>query len=94
MKLRYTKRALLDLVEIQDYISADNPDAARRVIAEIELEIDRLAEHPALGRTGRIEETRELVILRYPYVVAYREYSGEVQILAIIHSARDWPDSM
>jgi len=31
-----------------------------------------LADHPAMGRPGRIAGTRELVIVRYPYIVAYR----------------------
>lgn len=93
MKVRYTRQALSDLVEVYESIAADNPLAAGRVIAEIEAETNRLAEYPQLGRAGRVEETRELVIARFPYVVAYRIDAAEVQVLSIIHSARDWPDT-
>ena len=43
MKTRYTRRALLDLTEIHDYIAADEPAAAGRVIAEIEREVQILS---------------------------------------------------
>lgn len=72
MRVRYTHQALLDLAEIHDYIAAENADAASRVFAEIEHEIQQLKAHPRLGRPGRVEETRELVISRFPYVIAYR----------------------
>ena len=94
MKTRYTRRALLDLTEIHDYIAADDPAAAGRVIAEIEREIAQLDAHPRLGRPGRVEGTRELVITRLPYVVAYLDLEREVQILSVIHSARSWPTAL
>ena len=91
MKTRYTRRALLDLAEIHDYIAAEDPAAARRVVAEIEREIAQLEAHPRLGRPGRIEGTRELVVSRFLYVVAYNDLEREIQVLSVIHSARSWP---
>jgi addiction module RelE/StbE family toxin len=91
VKTRYTRRALLDLAEIHDYVAADDPAAAGRVIAEIEREIAQLEAHPRIGRPGRVEGTRELVITRYPYVVAYNDLEQEIQVLSVIHSARSWP---
>ena len=44
-----------------------------------------------MGRTGRVAGTRELVIA--PYVIAYRSRKSVIEILAIIHGARRWPDS-
>lgn len=46
------------------------------------------------GRTGRVSDTRELVIAGTPYVVAYRiTHQSEVQILAVLHGKRRWPDA-
>ena len=53
--------------------------------------IESLARHPDMGRKGRVAATRELVVA--PYVVAYRVRRTEIEILAIIHGARRWPDS-
>jgi plasmid stabilization system protein ParE len=34
-----------------------------------------------------------LVLSQYPYIVAYREQSGEVHILAVVHTSRRWPSA-
>ncbi|MCL2892645.1 type II toxin-antitoxin system RelE/ParE family toxin [Brenneria sp. MC1SB4.1] len=47
---------------IVDYISDDNPDAAQRLKDDIESKAAKLAEHPRLYRSGRVEGTRELVV--------------------------------
>lgn len=49
--------------------------------------------HPALGRPGRVPGTRELVVTRTSFIVPYRIMGERVEILAVIHVARRWPDS-
>ena len=51
-----------------------------------------LADHPLAAKAGRIDGTRELVLRRMPYVVAYRVSGDMVQVLAVRHTARDWPE--
>lgn len=51
-----------------------------------------LVKNPNVGRLGRVSGTRELVVSRTPYIVVYR-VGARVEILAIIHGARDWPES-
>ncbi|TAJ95066.1 MAG: type II toxin-antitoxin system RelE/ParE family toxin [Gammaproteobacteria bacterium] len=92
MQVRWTRPALSDLAEIHDYIAADNPVAARAAIRRIRQAANTLGKHPTLGRTGRVPDTRELVSGRLPYVIAYRIAEHEVDILAVIHGARRWPD--
>jgi toxin ParE1/3/4 len=41
---------------------------------------------------GRVDATRELVIPRTPYVVAYTIVDEQVMILSVMHGARRWPD--
>src|SRR5437764_1785820 len=48
---------------------ADKPAAAPRVIERIRTAVERLQEFPFLGRPGRVEGTRELVIAGTPYIV-------------------------
>jgi toxin ParE1/3/4 len=40
-----------------------------------------------------VPETRELVILGTAYVASYRIVGDEIQVLAVLHGARRWPDS-
>ena len=94
MSLRWLEAALADLRAIKAYIAEENPDAARQVMASIRNETAILINQPAIGRAGRITNTRELVINHYPYIVAYREQDGEVHILAVVHTSRRWPEQL
>jgi plasmid stabilization system protein ParE len=47
-----------------------------------------------MGRPGRIEGTRELVISRTPYIAAYRIGGDTVRILRVLHGAQQWPGEM
>jgi plasmid stabilization system protein ParE len=52
--------------------------------------VARLEHHPHIGRTGRVEGTRELVIFGSPYIVAYRIEPDRIDIMAVVHGARRW----
>ena len=80
-----------DLEDIADYISQDNPEAARRVVSRLWTAVKSLAQQPEMGRPGRVYGTRELVVSDTPFVVPYRVVGSEVQILRVLHGARDWP---
>lgn len=80
--------------EIFDYVAQDNPHAAARIIAKIHNSVTSLAANPSLGRQGRVDGTRELVVAHMPYIAAYRVRENEIQVLAIIHAARLWPNTL
>ena len=61
------------------------------LISRIEEAVAHLAEHPALGRAGRVPGTRELVISDTHYIIPYRVRRNAVEILRVFHSARRWP---
>ena len=92
MRVRWTVPALDNLDSLQDYIAERNPAAASRLVNDI---LDRtdtlLSDNPELGRLGRVPDTRELVLPGTSYVVAYR-LRDAVEILAVMHGAREWPD--
>ena len=56
--------------------------------------VNRLLRLPRSGRPGRINGTREMVITRTPYIVAYWIIGDTVRVLRVLHSARRWPDDM
>jgi|SRR5579863_716553 len=82
--------ALNDLFEIWDYIRADNREAADRVEAELLEKCESLARMPGQGHR-RPDYTRAPVLFFpvYSYLIAYRPGTDPLQILAIIHGARD-----
>lgn len=93
MRLRWTTPALRDLEAIGDYIARDNPTAAAKTVTHILDQAKMLIEHPHSGRAGRVPDTRELVITQTPFILPYRVHDDAVEILAVFHSARQWPDS-
>jgi toxin ParE1/3/4 len=94
MRLEWSACALADRSAIFDYIEADSPRAAIAVDDRIREEVEVLARSPQSGRKGRVEGTRELVISRTPYIVAYRITGNTVRILRALHGSRRWPDDM
>jgi len=93
MKLRYTPRAKLDLAEIHDYIAQENPQAARRVIFLIRQTAQNLLQNPQIGKPGRVAGTHEITVGRFPFMLAYCIETEEIQILAVVHTARLWPEN-
>ncbi len=47
---------------------------------------------PKLGRSGRVEGTRELVAWGN-YILVYKESETTIRILRILHAAQQWPPS-
>jgi toxin ParE1/3/4 len=91
VRVRWLRAALAAIDAEVDHIARDDPAAADRVADRIKRSVEQLAEHPAMGRAGRVPGTRELVISGTPYIVPYRVRKGAVEVLRVFHSARRWP---
>jgi plasmid stabilization system protein ParE len=68
--------------------------AAARVVARLSIAVEALADQPALGRVGRITETRELVFADIPYLIPYRVSGTDILILTILPGAQKHPDEL
>lgn len=89
MKLTFRPEALADLEEIYDYIAEDNLSVAGAFLANLKERCNLLAEQPLIGRK-RPEihpDLRGFPIGRY--VILYRLLVEEVEIVTVIHGARD-----
>ncbi len=91
MKLRWTRPALRDLFEIHAYIAEHNPVAALKVVRTMRAQAEGLTTYPMIGRPGRVDGARELVVTGYPYTMAYRVSEETIDLLAWRHTARLWP---
>lgn len=92
MQVKWTRTALLNLDEAIEYIAADKPMAASKAANVIWNSAKMLADHPGIGRPGRVAGTRELVIPNLPFILPYVEWDGVIYILRVIHTAMRWPD--
>lgn len=94
MKMRWTAIAADDLKSSHEYLSDHAPGHADATVERILSSIDVLEQYPNLGRPGRLEGTRELVITGTPFIVFYRLKKNRVEILSVLHAARKWPDAL
>jgi toxin ParE1/3/4 len=93
VKIAWTEPARQDLRDIFEYIAEENPHAARALLNEIRVRAVLLQSNPQIGRPGRVDGTRELVLTGSRYILPYRIKEKQIQILAVFHSARQWPDN-
>jgi toxin ParE1/3/4 len=93
VKIVWTRKARLHLRAAYDYWSHERyTHAADKMLERIFSAVELLERYPSAGRPGRVPETRELVIASTPFLVAYRARHGKIEILALLHGARKWPE--
>jgi toxin ParE1/3/4 len=94
VKLRWTAVAADDLKSVHEYLSENAPAHADAMVQRILSSIEVLQRYPHLGRQGRLEGTRELVITGSPFIVFYRLRKNQVEVLGVLHAARKWPENL
>jgi toxin ParE1/3/4 len=75
-----------------EYVARENAAAAETLVEQIFAVVERLEQYPRMGRAGRVEGTRELVIAGTAFVVIYQVAAERVEVLAVLHAARKWPE--
>ena len=85
-----TPAAKADLVELYDLIEQDDPRAASRVLARLRTAMRRLARTPGLGhlREDLADEALRFWPV-YSYLIVYRPETRPLQIIRVVHGARD-----
>jgi len=90
MKILWAQEALEQLIEIEDFISKDNPERAAQFITElIEHAEAVLPGNPRIGRTVpeiSNPEIRELIFKKYRIV--YRINKNNMEILTVFEGHR------
>ena len=85
-----TTEARADLEEIVEFIRQDSPEAAKRVGEALRDAARKLAGMPLMGH---VREDLAKTCLRfwsvYSYLIIYRPEKRPLQIVRILHSARD-----
>ena len=92
MRIVWLPRAREEVRQAHLHIASTSPAGARAVVDRIRTQVAALREYPLIGRPGRVEGTRELVVSRTPFVVAYRISGKDIEILSVMHGARRWPE--
>lgn len=89
MRIVYSPRALRDIDEALDYITADSPRAAKRFLVHLENLIERLAAGELSGPPVRLRgggRARRWPLR--PYRIYYRRTRNTFILLRVYHQAR------
>jgi toxin ParE1/3/4 len=97
MKLIVKSPVWDDLREIGLHIAENNPGAAERFFTAAEAAFELLRRHPRIGRlrSFSIPGVRSWAMPNFQnYLVFYLPTKTEVQILAVLHGARNLPSAL
>lgn len=86
-----TASALRDLDDIWDYIAVENhqPDAADRLIDEIDEVLNLLAAQPQLGEAvDHFRRNTRRFVVRKTYLLFYDRDDDGIRLLRVLHGAR------
>lgn len=94
MKVVFRPEAEIDLIEIALYIGEDDVRRAQTMVARLRKRSELLSKHPEAGRPRKElgEDLRGL--FERPYLLLYRILPDAVEIVAILHAARDLPSAL
>lgn len=90
MRVRWTERARAHLLDIFEYVAADDPRAARALIQRIKKGVDVLRTQPRAGRMVpelAQEDVRERIVP--PYRIVYLVAPTTIEVLGVYHSRRN-----
>ena len=89
--VKWTTPAKLDLKDIHDYIARDSKHYAQKVSQDIIEKSENLRHFPEIGRiVPEIDDPKIREILIYSYRLIYEVLPDGVQVLALIHSKRNF----
>ena len=89
-RLEWRPLSLADRESIMEYIARDNSTAAIDLDLQFEAKAENARQRPKLYKPGRMKGTREIVV-QPNYVMVYRVTGDLVEILRVLHTARQWP---
>ena len=89
--VKWSKPAGLDLKQIHDYIARDSKFYAQKVSLEIIEKSEKLNLFPEVGRVvPEIGDPNIRELLIYSYRLLYEVFPDKVEVLALIHSKRNF----
>ncbi len=86
--------AYADLDEIFDYIMADNPQAAARMLDNIMQALRRLKNFPHSGAPLQDHPLKKFnfrMVIIEPYLAFYRFIDNKIYVYRVLHGMRNYP---
>ena len=91
-RVRVTPRAETDLEEIWLTIALENPPAADKLLRRIASKLERLAAFPEMGSSRPEIAPSAKVLVEGNYLILYEPVGNAVEVVRVVHGARDLHD--
>ena len=89
MTFRFSPQAEADVQDIAAYIAQDNFSAAMRWLDQVDEKAKRLGEIPKLGTAVSSRPGLRMFPLGN-YLILYREVKIGIEVVRVVHGARQW----
>jgi toxin ParE1/3/4 len=95
LRITRHRKAKRDLLETYVYLGERNMDAAERFLRAVDEDLKRLSQMPNIGARRESDDPRLQGVRTLPvsgfrnYLLFYRPTDTELQLLRVIHGARD-----
>lgn len=90
MKVHWTETAEKHLDAIHAYIALDSPEYAKHMVDRLTRRSKQIAVFPKSGRkVPEYEQDTVREVIENPYRIIYRIKLDQIDILAVIHTARN-----
>lgn len=92
MRVIWAEQARREWAALYRFYFARNPEAARRMRRRVMDAAGWLRDYPHIGRPGRMQASRELVISGTPFLLVYDNAPDRVEIVHVYHGRQNWQD--
>lgn len=93
MKVHWTDTALRHLSGIHDYIAQDSTVYAKGIVGRLTSRSRQIARYPRSGRMVPEYESPDVrEVIEGSYRIIYQILPERIDVLAVIHGARDLPE--
>jgi plasmid stabilization system protein ParE len=93
MKVHWTNLAVKHLADLHEHIARTSPQYALRIVDRLTRRSEQIGSFPESGRVvPRKNEPNLREVFEGPYRIVYRIKKGQIDVVAVIHGSRQWPN--
>ena len=92
MKVNWTAAARAQLRDIRGFVARSSPQYATKMVDRLTRRSQQIAIFPRSGRiVPEANDVNIREVIEGPYRLIYHILEDEVDIIAVVHGARQWP---
>ena len=93
MKVNWTDAARIQLRDIHTFLSRSSPQYATKMVDRLTRRSQQIATFPRSGRVvPEASDVNIREIIEGPYRIIYHLLGDEIDVIAVVHGASQWPE--